>query len=111
MSLYRRYFTPEEIALLDATPSDDLTSEIHLLRLLLARLLEAAQRLRQSALEQHAAILGAVCAAGSTLAALLRLQIKLHDPLDEVWAEIQRGKEIGRQRRHVHDYFSQPAPA
>ncbi len=48
MNLYRQYFTAEEIAMLDATPPDDLTSEINLLRVLLARLLATAtQHLRE----------------------------------------------------------------
>ncbi len=110
-SLYRQYFTPAECAMLDATPPDDLTSEINLLRVLLARLLAAAQRTRQLSLDLHAKMLSAFSAAGIVIAALVRLQCLLHDPNDAVWAEIERGRNIGRQRRHVFDYFSPPASA
>jgi hypothetical protein len=108
-SLYRRYFTAAERERLDATPADDLTSEINLLRILLARTLAAAQQARQLALETHARILSVFSATGIVLAGLVRLQVTLHNPLDELWAEIELGKMIGRQRRHVFDYFTQPS--
>ncbi len=111
MSLYRQYFTPEEIALLDHTDRNDLTSEINLLRVLLARLLEACQHAQDLALKQHTAILAAFSQAGAAIARMVRVQCELHNPLDELRAEIERGKEIGRQRRHVHDYFTNPVPA
>jgi hypothetical protein len=110
-SLYRRYFTSDECAMLDATPSDDLTSEIELLRLLLARVLAAAKRKRSISLELHASMLSAFSAAGIVIAALVRLQLKLHLPTDELWREVEAGKEIGRRRRHVYDYFAPPANA
>jgi hypothetical protein len=110
-SIYRRYFTAAECERLDATPVDDLASEINLLRILLARVLAAAKRARKLALETHARILSAFSAAGIVMAALVRLQVTLHDPLDEVRAEIERGKMIGRQRRHVFDYFAPPSQA
>ena len=108
-SLYRRYFTAAECERLDATPADDLTSEINLLRILLARVLAATQHARQLALETHARILSAFSATGIVLAGLVRLQLTLHDPMDEVWAEIERGKMIARQRHHVFDYFAPPS--
>ena len=57
MSLYRPYFTPQEIRMLDATQPADLSSEINLLRVLIARVLAARQRLHELALAQHAALL------------------------------------------------------
>jgi hypothetical protein len=110
-SLYRRYFTAAECELLDATPPDDLTSEINLLRILLARVLAATKRARKLALETHARVLSAFSAAGIVMAGLVHLQVMLHDPMDEVRAEIERGKMIGRQRRHVFDYFASPSQA
>jgi hypothetical protein len=106
MSLYRPYFTPAEIAYLDAASPDDLTHEIDLLRSLLAGVLQASQRVHALALAQHAAILSAFCASGRVLARLVRLQCQLHHPLEAVWAEIERGKELGRQRRHVYSYLT-----
>ncbi len=110
MSLYRQYFTPEEIAMLDATPLDDLTSEINLLRVLLARLFEASQRIRALALKQQAAALAAYSATGSVIASLTRLQFRLHNPLDALWQAIERGEHLARQQCHVYSYLS-PAPA
>ena len=110
-SLYRRYFTRDECAMLDATPLDDVSSEIDLLRLLLARVLAAAKRKRSLSLELHASMVSAFSAAGIVIAALVRLQLKLHLPTDELKRQIELGKEIGRRRRHVYDYFAPPANA
>ncbi len=75
-SLYREYFTPEERKMLDATPRGDLTSEINLLRVLVARVLAASQQARDLALKQHAAMLAAFSAAGKTIARLVLLQTR-----------------------------------
>ena len=107
-SIYRQYFTPTECEMLDATPVDDLSSEINLLRILITRVLAAWQRTRQIGLEMHARILSTFSAAGLVLAGLVRLQIKLHNPLDELQAQIERGKNIGRERRRVFTYFDPP---
>ena len=108
-SLYRRYFTARECEMLDATPRDDLSSEINLLRLLLARVLAACKRAHQLSLELHARILSAFSAAGIVLAGLVRLQMKLHNPMDEFWEQVEEGKRIARERHHVYDYFRPPA--
>ena len=110
MSLYRQYFTPEEIAMLDATPLDDLTSEINLLRVLLARLLEVSQRIHALALKQQAAMLAAFSATGCVIASLTRLQVRLHNPLDALWQAIAQGERLARQQRHVYSYLSSAAP-
>lgn len=119
-SIYRQYFTPAECEMLDACASDDLASEINLLRILLTRLLSAARdrRVAGSAkpvhslpLKVHAAILGAVSASGLVLARLVRLQLALHDPMDEFRREMERGKNVARMHHHVFDYFTPPAPA
>ena len=105
-SLYRQYFTPEECALLDATPCDDLSSEINVLRVLIARLLEACHHARELSLEIHAKVLSAFSAAGIVMARLVRLQCQLHHPSDALWAEIAQGEELARQRRGVYSYLS-----
>ncbi len=110
-SLYREFFTAEERRMLDATPRDDLTSEINLLRVLVARVLEASQHARDVALKQHAAMLAAFSAAGKTIAGLVLLQLELHDPMEEYWAKVEEGKNIARQRMGVFDYFKQPIPS
>jgi uncharacterized protein with PhoU and TrkA domain len=109
-SLYRQYFTPDEIALLDNTPRDDLTSEINLLRVLLARVLEASQKAKELTLKQHAAILAAFSKAGTAIARLVRVQAELHNPLDDLMKAIEEGEHLARLRRGVYDYLK-PSPA
>ncbi len=106
MSLYREYFTPDEIALLDRTDRNDLTSEINLLRVLIARVLEAAQHAKDVSLKQHTAILSAFSRAGLSLARLVRVQAELHNPLDELEKAIEEGEHLARLRRGVYSYLS-----
>jgi hypothetical protein len=108
-SLYRRYFTPLECAMLDATPPDDLTSEINLLRILLARVLAATQQARQRTLELQANILSAFSHAGIVIASLARLQHRLHEPMSGLWQDIADGIHLARLDRRVYDYLSPPA--
>ena len=96
--------------MLDETPVDDLSSEINLLRLMLVRVLAAMKRARALALKTHAAILSAFSATGIVIARLVRLQVKLHDPSDEIREQIEAGKEWARRRHHVYDYFKPPKP-
>jgi hypothetical protein len=73
--LYRRFFTAEEIRRLDATPADSLASEIHALRLLLARVLAATERIKLT-LKQRLSMLTAFCRVALTLASLVRFEFK-----------------------------------
>ena len=109
-SLYRQFFTPAECARLDATPRNDLESEINLLRILLLRLLAAVHKARSLELATQARVLAAFSHGGIQLARMVRLQLRLHDPADEIQQEIERGKEIARRRMGVHDYFKPPLP-
>ena len=109
-TLYRRYFTPAECALLDAVPLDDLSSEINLLRLLLARTLAAMRKAPSLELKTQAAILGAFSGSGIVIGRLVRLQIILHSPMASLWLEIEAGKDLARLRRGVFDYFRPPLP-
>ncbi len=110
-SLYRQYFTPAEIARLDQTDRNDLTSEINLLRVLLARVLEAAQKAKELSLKQHTHIVSAFSHAGISLARLVRVQAELHHPLDALWQAIEQGEHLARQSLGVYDYLSHPSPA
>ncbi len=108
-SLYRQYFTPAEIAMLDATPIDDLTSEINLLRVLLARLLETSQRLHDLALETHAKVLAAFSHAAIVLASLVRLQLALHQPLGGAWQMFEEATHLARLDHGVYTYLTPPS--
>ncbi len=105
-SLYRQYFTPEEIDMLDHTPPNDVMSEINLLRVLIARVLEACQKAKEVTIQQHAEIVSAFSHAGLTLARLARLQCELHSPLDALWKAIEAGERIARQQHGVFTYLS-----
>src|SRR5512142_1349130 len=105
-SLYRPYFTPAEIDLLDHTDRQDLMSEINLIRVLIARVLEAAQHAKELTIKEHAAILSAFSHAGLTLARLARVQVEVHNPLDAVMKAIAEGERMARQQHHVFDYLS-----
>ncbi len=105
-SLYRQYFTPAEIARLDQTERQDLTSEINLLRVLLARVLEACQHAKDLSLKQHTAIVSVFSHAGLSLARLVRVQAELHHPLDDLWQAIEQGEHLARQALGVYDYLS-----
>ncbi len=109
-SLYRQYFTPQEIARLDQTERQDLTSEIHLLRVLLARVLEACQHAKDLTLRQHTALVSVFSHAGLSVARLVRVQAALHHPLDELWQAIEQGQHLARQALGIYDYLS-PRPA
>jgi hypothetical protein len=108
-SLYRRYFTPAECARLDATPLDDLSSEINLLRVLLARVLAASQRARDLALETQARILAAFSHAGIVMASLARLQHRLHAPLDATEQLFEEAMHLARLEHGVYTYLPPPA--
>lgn len=108
-NIYRQYFTREEIALLDHSDRKDLASEINLLRVLVARILEASQKAKELTIKQHTAILSAFSRAGLSLARLLRVQAELHNPLDDLWKAIEQGEHLARKRHHVYDYLS-PCP-
>jgi hypothetical protein len=83
--LYRQYFTPEECRLLDSCDLDSASSEIDLIRLLIARVLAAARRLRLT-LKHHFSMLVAFCQAAITMAALARIEYKRNPPPDPILA-------------------------
>ncbi len=110
-SIYRQYFTPDECALLDATPLVDLSSEINLLRILLARVLAASPHSQEPALDTQAGILAALSAAGVVIAGLVRLQCKLAGSLYPLERLFEEGMHRARLRHGVYSYLSPPAPA
>jgi hypothetical protein len=67
--------------MLDECDLDSAESEINLIRILLARLMESAYRSPRLPLETLGAILAAVASAARTLASLVRFQLKF-----DAWA-------------------------
>lgn len=84
-SLYRRFYTPEERALLDNTSPEDLSPEFELIRLLLADTLEAARQGPELSLRTHALILSAFTNAGFALAMMSRWQFRAKNLPDEFY--------------------------
>jgi hypothetical protein len=114
-SLYARRMTQDEIESIGAVPILNLDGEIAYQRAVINRL---GQILENNGLAADST--GALNAeARSTirlmqdamgrLLSYLRLHNALKADLTELRAEIERGKMIGRRRRHVFDYFT-PLP-
>jgi hypothetical protein len=95
--LYRQFFLPGEIAMLDRDPGDDPASEISLLRILISRVL-ASSRLPPSgprqkgtsplALKRIFEMLTAFCRAVIVMAGLVRLEFKRNPPPDPILAAL-----------------------
>ena len=88
--IYRQYFTSEECEMLKAVPENDVTSEIYLIRVLLARAF--AQLPRNNSNHKKAApgldldfeFYSTLSRATVSLAGLVALHNKFHDPENEV---------------------------
>lgn len=74
---YRRHFSAVERLLLDRFAEDDGSSEMDLLRVVLARLLVVSQRRRAAGWTQQAAVLAVFCHTARNLGALTRCRIIL----------------------------------
>ena len=107
-ALYRQFFTDKELAALDAFPSFSAASEISLLRILIVRLLHAAEQIKLT-LKHRLQLFTAFCRAALTMASLARFEFKQQGPppslLDLIWSEqdaddffesrVQSGSEKG----------------
>jgi hypothetical protein len=85
--LYSRYLTPDEKISLRVVPVDDFSSEINLLRVLNARLLELQVSAPQS-LDSRILTIRTQVIIVEQLTRLVRSHAKENDPLDELWDEI-----------------------
>ena len=83
LGLYSRYFTRSERELLNSFPAADALSEIHLLRVLLARTLAASRRWGGLDLQAQAALLSALGRTAANIAALSRLRGQDPSPSDD----------------------------
>ena len=113
-SLYGRRLSEEEIKAIGAMPVLDVDAEIGYQRALINRL---GQILENNGLAPDST--GALSSETQTtirlmneamgrLLTYLRLRDTLKNEAAELREEIERGKMIGRQRRHVFDYFAAP---
>ena len=113
--LYARRMTQDEIETIGAIPILNIDGEIAYQRALINRL---GQIIESNGLAADSTgVLSAETRstiklfneAMTRLLSYLRMHDMLKGDLTEYRAEIERGKMIGRQRRHVFDYFASPA--
>ena len=102
--IYWHYFTPEERRKLKAIPEDDVTSEIQLLRVLLARCFAQVPRFphdnKKSALPIKLQInfVRTFSRVAIVIGAMVGLQKKIHNPVDEL------GRDILQALREMNPY-------
>ncbi len=113
-SLYGRRLSEDEIKALGAMPVLDVDAEIGYQRALINRLGQILEN-NGLAADSTAALssetqttIRLMNEAMGRLLTYLRLRDTLKDEAEELREEIERGKMIGRQRRHVFDYFAAP---
>jgi len=82
--LYRKYFTSAEDILLRTIPENDVSSEINLVRICLARYFEFCGNSLPSDLKLQVSALRVISAAASMIASLVHTQIKYHSPNTEL---------------------------
>ena len=88
--IYRQYFTSKECEMLKAVPENDVTSEIYLIRVLLARAFAQLPRHNSNhkkaapGLELDFEFYSTLSCATVSLAGLVALHNKFHDPANEV---------------------------
>ena len=88
--IYRQYFTSKECEMLKAIPENDVTSEIYLIRVLLARAFAQLPRNNSNhkkaapGLELNFEFYSTISAATVSVAGLVALHNKFHDPSNEL---------------------------
>ena len=91
--LHQKYFTPAEKQALEAIPADDLTSEIKLLRVLLARCLAIVPRytgdrkIPPLPLKLFTSLMLVFSRTANVIGSLVSLQWRMHNPTDE-WGRL-----------------------
>jgi hypothetical protein len=115
--LYARRLTKEEVQQLGAVPILNIDGEISYQRVMINRLGQILENNGLAAGSTGAlspdtrSTLKLLNETMSKLLAYLRLHNMLKGDLSEYREEIERGKMIGRERRHVFDYFKPPETA
>lgn len=82
--LYRKYYTSAEDIRLKAIRENDVSSEINLVRIYLARYFESYGNSLPADLKSQVSALHVTGAATSMIAGLVRTQIKAHNPQTEL---------------------------
>ena len=112
--LYARRLTRAEIKALNALPVLNIEGEIAYQRALINRI---GQVLENNGLAADStgllngdarSLVRLLNETSGRLLTFLRLHSTLKPELEELRAEIERGKQLGRQRRHVFDYLKPP---
>ena len=112
--LYARRLTKEEVELVGAVPILNIDGEIGYQRVMINRLGQILENNGLAAGSTDAlsldtrSTLKLLNETMSKLLSYLRLHDMLKGDLSEYRAEIELGKMIGRERRHVFDYFKPP---
>jgi len=100
--------------MLHALPKNDVSSEINLLRVLLARTFAGSAQAAASpdppvrtraALKAQVSSLTAFSSTAIVLAGLVRLQKRTHSPVDEIRRQIEEGKNQAREELGVFNYL------
>jgi len=94
--LYRKYFTSAEELRLAPIPENDVSSEINLVRICLARYLESQGNSLPADLKSQVTALHVKGAAASTIVGLIRTQIKAHNPGTELTRVIEEALDEAR---------------
>lgn len=95
-SLYDHLYTPEERQALEATPCNDLSGEIKLLKVRLARFLEA-QSGSSDSFVLNATFMNTVSLVAGHIAYLVNTQLGSLSPLSEIEQARQEGLELARE--------------
>lgn len=87
--LYRKHFTSAEELHLAAIPESDVSSEINLVRICIARYLETHGNSLPADLKSRVCVLHLTGEAASTIGSLVRTQIIVHNPGTELSRAIE----------------------
>ncbi len=99
--LYRKHFTSAEDLLLRTIPENDVSSEINLVRICLARYFEFYANSLPSDLELQVSALQVTSDAASMIASLVRTQIKFHSPDTELMRELDEALACVRKEMNI----------
>lgn len=104
--LYRKHFTRAEQRALKTMPEKDVTSEVNLLRVMLARFFGLHGNVPTADLKLRLDALRAASFAASMIASLMRTQTRAHNPDLELEREIEEALNSLRMELGILDYLN-----